>query len=590
MRKINQLLFLVTILLLTSCSNDFYEEQIKNSNKSMKMLNRSEIDNLPKLTSKLNQIKLTQNKIQERIVTDTTYNFSVDTNSAIYISSETSETYTFNVIRENSDNKIENLILIANSDSTFRTFLIKYNFTNSDKETTGFNPNNYESPKYTEIEADYTQLINSKCLYRSDFICVDTYEYERIETNSGYNAGGALFYWDWRVVATNCTFVTQSSGCGGGDSNLILTFETSPIHTNGGYSGVTVALSTNQRTFINTLNLASSENFGIMNGDVQMSILNYVNTLTNGQISELVYFFNNANTFWICDQLAETQQSIFNYLIANNFSTQSRNFINELVTFCNNNLNNEESKKHIVANIIEKQITDSNLDPCGKSVLNKLKNLQQSDIAKILTKLGSNSVYNLTISSANPVDPTALGETNWAIDTSGYVIQYNYLMTIHPAQTAGSSDLAIACTLLHEIVHAYFLSLIDDCSQTSNCTQLQSFQDLWNFYVANQNSGIYTNNVSQHNQIANSYVNILASALQEFVTGVPVGNGQQVMQVYSDVSWIGLIGTIPYNALSQVDKDRINFRWDNVELLNQTATNSSGIIINPVGSRTSPCN
>ena len=319
------------MLLVVSCSSDIYEQQIEKSNKSMKMLNRSEIVKIPKLTSKLTEIKSTQNKVQERIVADTTYNFSIDTNSAIYINSGASETYTFNIIRENSDEKIENLLLIANPDGTFKTFLIKYDFTNSEKQTQGFNPLNYKSPKYTEIEADYSQLVNNRCIYRSDFICVDTYEYDRIETNSGSNAGGALFYYGWRVVATNCTFVTQSSGCGGGESNLMLTFETSPIHTIGGYGGVTVSLTSNQQTFINALNILSSENFGIMNGDVQMSILNHVNTLTNSQINTVAYFFNNANTLWISNQSDQTQQSIFNYLISNGFSTQSRDKINGLI-------------------------------------------------------------------------------------------------------------------------------------------------------------------------------------------------------------------------------------------------------------------
>lgn len=333
LKKMKQLFFLFTTLLVVSCSSDIYEQQIEKSNKSMKMLNRSEIVKIPKLTSKLTEIKSTQNKVQERIVADTTYNFSVDTNSAIYINSGASETYTFNVLRENSNNKIENLLLIANSDGTFRTFLIKYDFTNSEKQTQGFNPLNYKSPKYTEIEADYSQLVNNRCMYRSDFICVDTYEYDRIETNSGSSASGALFYYGWRVVATNCTFVTQSSGCGGGDSNLMLTFETSPIHTSGGYGGVTVSLTSNQQTFINALNIFSSENFGIMNGDVQMSILNHVNTLTNSQINTVAYFFNYANTLWISSQSDQTQQSIINYLIANGFSTQSRGFIDELIVY-----------------------------------------------------------------------------------------------------------------------------------------------------------------------------------------------------------------------------------------------------------------
>ncbi len=464
LRKIKQLLFLFTMLLLVSCSSDIYEQQIEKSNKTMKMLNRSEIVKIPKLASKLNQIKSTQNKVHERIVADTTYNFSVDTNSAIYVSSGASETYTFNVIRKNGDNKIENLILIANLDGTFRTLLIKYGFTNSDREALGFNPMSFDSPKYTEIEADYSELINNKCVYRSDYICVDTYEYGRIETNGGNNAGGALFYYGWSVTATNCTFVTQSDGCGGGDSNLILTFETSPIHTNGGYSGVTVALSTNQRTFINALNIMSSENFGIMNGDVQMSILNYVNTLTNGQISSVVYFFNYANTTWISSQSDETQQSIFNYLIANNFSTQSRDKINQLI------------------NVAVATNSSFTIDPTITSTNGQVFN-STNELQNYLTSLSSNLTTEIT---SDTQGNTKVGKIKRNIGAFTFVtIEVN--QTLIPYAINGVSSYISGNTLCLSYNQATPSNLVQ--TTTNNNVVTLSFSSTLNINALNDNIG-----------------------------------------------------------------------------------------------------
>ncbi len=157
--------------------------------------------------------------------------------------------------------------------------------------------------------------------------------------------------------------------------------------------------------------------------------------------------------------------------------------------------------------------------------------------------------------------------------------------------SVGSSDLVIAETMLHELVHAYFFSMIDDCFDSGDCNQLiTDFPDLWNFFIQNVSDGSLTDIMTQHTEMSSLYVNIIASALQEFSTGTPLTNGQVPSQVYSDMAWYGLVGTVPFNNLPQVDRDRITFRFENVELLNQSSTNSANIAINPVGTRISPCN
>jgi len=245
--------------------------------------------------------------------------------------------------------------------------------------------------------------------------------------------------------------------------------------------------------------------------------------------------------------------------------------------------------------IFEERINGEGLDDCGKAVLDRLKNLTQNDIAKIISKLGgANTPYNLDIVSARPDNEDSIAGTNWKRNAQGGILPYNYIIKVIPAETMRSTDLAIAGTILHEIVHAYFLSLIDDCNQTGNCAPLSTFPELWNYYfsIKNPSPSPFTDGISQHNQLAYSYVKIIGAALQEMVTGYPVPNGPLgvVDQVYTDVAWYGLEGTIPYNNLPQADKDRMKFRFEKVELLNQSALNSSGQTITPIGSRTSPCN
>lgn len=257
------------------------------------------------------------------------------------------------------------------------------------------------------------------------------------------------------------------------------------------------------------------------------------------------------------------------------------------------------SGKNLVALIIESEIK-SNLDPCGQSVLERLENLNNFDISKILDRFHNQIIpfnnhpfnnYNLTFNSENPVDPNVLGSTSWQLNNQGNPIHFNYKIKIHTLVTQASTDLAIAELILHELVHAYFLSYIDDCYINGNCNQLiNNFPDLWNHFIQNGSNGSITDIMSQHTEMSNIYVNIIASALQEFNTGLQLSNGQVPSQVYLDMAWYGLVGTIPFNNLPQVDKDRIISRFENVELLNQSSTNSSNIVINPVGTRTNPCN
>lgn len=77
----------------------------------------------------------------------------------------------------------------------------------------------------------------------------------------------------------------------------------------------------------------------------------------------------------------------------------------------------------------------------------------------------------------------------------------------------------MAATILHELLHAYFLSIVDDNYETGS-TELENFPNLWNYYVLSQGNG--ANLWTACYIIANLYVKKLARALQEFHTGNPV--------------------------------------------------------------------
>ncbi len=268
---------------------------------------------------------------------------------------------------------------------------------------------------------------------------------------------------------------------------------------------------------------------------------------------------------------ANAKQTILDYLKKNpNEEEFSKELINECIA---ENLDEENAKSFIIASIIEDKIDDSLLDECTKGILDKLKNLQQNDIVKIITKLGNvDSLYKVKIISVadSELNWNELAVTNWQTE-NGSAVPYNYSIKIKNSFTSVGTDLGIASTILHELVHAYFLSLIDDCHYQNNCEQLQAFPEVWNYYVQHTS----TNGGSQHEQLAQSYVNILATALQEFHTGTSLTNGQQPLQLYTDLAWGGLQGTVPYQALSSSDIFRIN-KTDAAENYNQPQYNITG--------------
>ena len=232
------------------------------------------------------------------------------------------------------------------------------------------------------------------------------------------------------------------------------------------------------------------------------------------------------------------------------------------------------------------QIKDNNLDPCGKSALEKLKNLKQNDITKMLQRFGGPiSPYDVTMQKG-PVlgGPSVFGQTIKLSDNNYQItINQDYLNGVIDSEpNSPPTDLSVATTLIHEIIHAYFLSIIDQQKSTGN-SSLSDFPTLFEAYVRSTNPGSPSNDMADahHAEIANRYVDIMASALQEFNTGTPVASGA-AQQMYKDLAWSSLQGTPIYNAkLSAADKDRIAQR-KTVEARNKSRGNQ-----NPQGK---PCN
>jgi hypothetical protein len=177
---------------------------------------------------------------------------------------------------------------------------------------------------------------------------------------------------------------------------------------------------------------------------------------------------------------------------------------------------------------IEDQIDDSKLDPCPKGVLNKLKNTTVCDMANVLTKLGANSIYNVKIESGNSVKPA----------TTIPVAPNEYKIILSNDRYTSSTDLFKAANILHEVIHAFFMSLVDDYTISQNPSVFNEFPILFQKFVDTKYPG--SKDDAHHEEIANSYVEAIGSALQEFQTGIALPYGVKPNQIYTDLAWGGL--------------------------------------------------
>lgn len=92
-------------------------------------------------------------------------------------------------------------------------------------------------------------------------------------------------------------------------------------------------------------------------------------------------------------------------------------------------------------------------------------------------------------------------------------------------------------------------------------SSMQDFPEIWNAFV-----NIKTGDTApeQHTFIGNHYVNIFASALEEYGTGNLVNEGSQINEIYKDLAWSGLFfpfsSTSSFPNLSNSDLLRISVR------------------------------
>ena len=101
--------------------------------------------------------------------------------------------------------------------------------------------------------------------------------------------------------------------------------------------------------------------------------------------------------------------------------------------------------------------------------MEKLKNTENKDIAYVFNKLGANSIYNVDMK---------MGSTAQGYAQTQKVSTRNYLITVANDSYTLSTQLFKAAALIHEIIHVYYHSVVDD-NKNPTTTPLNNFPALY---------------------------------------------------------------------------------------------------------------
>ncbi len=161
-KKIKILTFfsLAFLLFMTSCEKDLYDDAISSSKIKISKVSIKDplVFNNKLLMNEIHKLKNKQqlySQAESRIVYDSINDFYFDDENGIKIDKDNYESYTFEVIRPNSNNKIENILLIKEISCTyFNTYLIKYDFTKEEFETLTIQELNEKSHIITNYNTD----------------------------------------------------------------------------------------------------------------------------------------------------------------------------------------------------------------------------------------------------------------------------------------------------------------------------------------------------------------------------------------------------------------------------------------------------
>lgn len=200
----------------------------------------------------------------------------------------------------------------------------------------------------------------------------------------------------------------------------------------------------------------------------------------------------------------------------------------------------------------EEEIDLTKLSNCHKLLINQLIGSSRDDFRIIFNKFSGSlpPPINFDVNFFYGDCPNLAAGC-----TSPVLINNEARITLNKSIIQNSTDLSIGRTVLHEMLHAYFL-FIEDFPLAN-----QDLNTLLNLYISKYNiPGNINYNPIHHNLfVENMFLNNIAVELKHFAESL--GYPSSILndnQFFLDMAWAGLTDTDVYKNLSEVDKTRIS--------------------------------
>ncbi|MCL9804447.1 hypothetical protein NAT51_02870 [Flavobacterium amniphilum] len=572
----------IAAMVFSSCENDSYDGSDNGNLKISKIsLKDPLIQKNTKLIQEAKKIKLKQQaQSSGKIVYDSINDFYFDDENGILVEDENGhKSYTFKIYRNKPTEKLENIVFNLKEDSSYEALLTTYDLNEIEKEKL------FNDETFTPVDTPYITIVGKATDPKCDTVidhCTAVYMdgvvyYVVTYANpcpqgsggsgspngssgtgstggsTGASTGGSTGYTPLPTLPTGTTQGSSSSGSG--------TVLTTPV-VGGGSSIVGMPLTDKQSNFLRDLGFLREE-FSQLNVNVVMPVLNYINTCNATQYMSALNYFRSLNYMWLAEQSEYNQISIFNFLIQNNFSLQSKDFIN---TFITQSISTPELQLDFNMSLKSPSFIDMS------SVMgNSPEELKFREVYNLvctspnfknlfISLFGSSPLFNVKFQVANlPQNQSQI--------TSGRCKMFNSILNSNPFNLIQidreflltRSKFEVAQTIIHECIHAFLNIKLRNPSigmtiETINNLDLQScINTYYNGFSGNQ---------TQHSFFVDHMIPILVEIFQDIKDLVITS--EQANQLENPTNGAAIIYQ-PLNnppILGGISSTQVSWNWD----------------------------
>ena len=376
LNKIYRIFIICILILFSSCEkepDDFpLQDGIRMSKVSLKdpniMANHSLMQEVQKTKSKGRK-----GNTANKIVYDSIYDFYFDDENGVYLEKGEQKSFTFPVYRENNDGKIENITFNLNEKGEYESYLVKYDFTEEQLQS-------FTQEQLEQYQTVFTNLTTNKQMFE----CADLYVWQDIgHVHSGTEPGTEGWVWAGEICSSGGggsggSPGNETGGSGGTGTGTTTDTSTSIITTPVGGGGGNSTVSANARkmnTFINNLDWSKRQVFDGFPTTSKDAIFNYfiANNFANGTPANVTsflqsiitnntkdYFPNELNLTEMTPEREESINTLIDYVVQNNFSPESKEFVNGLMTLANSETNQTDASNLVIISLLSTKPLDAN--------------------------------------------------------------------------------------------------------------------------------------------------------------------------------------------------------------------------------------